>query len=141
MMNAECRTKCGRRTARRRLILHSAFCTLHSFTGGGHDRRTPRIRHARRALRPAPTDRPALGLALLAGAWNGLLVSVLRIQPIIATLILMVAGRGMAQLITRGQIIPFSDPTYRFLGNGFLFALPFSLTLVAVMLAATALLT
>jgi simple sugar transport system permease protein len=44
----------------------------------------------------------ALGvaLALVLGAWNGTLVAVIGIQPIIATLILMVAGRGLAQLIT-----------------------------------------
>ncbi len=47
----------------------------------------------------------ALGLALLLGAWNGFLVAGVGIQPIIATLILMVAGRGLAQLITDGQII------------------------------------
>ena len=47
-----------------------------------------------------------LGIALVLGAWNGVLVAVIGIQPIIATLILMVAGRGLAQLITEGQIIP-----------------------------------
>src|ERR1035437_10184843 len=42
----------------------------------------------------------AMGAALLCGAWNGLLVAGLGLQPIIATLILMVAGRGLAQLLT-----------------------------------------
>jgi simple sugar transport system permease protein len=36
----------------------------------------------------------AMGAALLCGAWNGVLVAGLGLQPIIATLILMVAGRG-----------------------------------------------
>ena len=44
----------------------------------------------------------ALGVAALCGLWNGLLVGVGGIQPIIATLILMVAGRGIAQLLTNG---------------------------------------
>src|SRR5450830_2189467 len=35
----------------------------------------------------------ALGAAVLCGAWNGLLVAGLKLQPIVATLILMVAGR------------------------------------------------
>src|SRR6185369_10047263 len=35
----------------------------------------------------------AMGAALLCGAWNGLLVAALKLQPIVATLILMVAGR------------------------------------------------
>ena len=36
----------------------------------------------------------ALALCIVLGVWNGFLVSVLGIQPIIATLVLMVAGRG-----------------------------------------------
>ncbi|MEA3206765.1 MAG: galactofuranose transport system permease protein [Verrucomicrobiota bacterium] len=79
----------------------------------------------------------ALVISVLAGAWNGLLVAGLGIQPIIATLVLMVAGRGVAQLITEGQIINFLDPTMVYLGNGHLFALPFTLTLVVVMLLLT----
>ena len=47
----------------------------------------------------------ALVVAALCGLWNGLLVAKVGMQPIIATLILMVAGRGVAQLITGGQII------------------------------------
>jgi ribose/xylose/arabinose/galactoside ABC-type transport system permease subunit len=76
----------------------------------------------------------ALVISILAGAWNGVLVAGFGIQPIVATLVLMVAGRGVAQLITEGQIINFLDPTMVYLGNGHLFALPFTLTLVFVML-------
>jgi len=83
----------------------------------------------------------ALAVALLAGAWNGLLVAGLGVQPIVATLILMVSGRGIAQLVSAGQIITFSDPSYTFLGNGHLFRLPFTLTLVVAMLVLTSLLT
>src|SRR5215475_13223581 len=60
----------------------------------------------------------ALAVAVLCGCWNGLLVSIFKIQPIVATLILMVAGRGVAQLITDGQIITFDHPGLNFLGNG-----------------------
>jgi galactofuranose transport system permease protein len=79
----------------------------------------------------------ALVISVLAGAWNGMLVAGFGIQPIVATLVLMVAGRGVAQLITEGQIINFLDPTMVYLGNGHLFALPFTLTLVVVMLMIT----
>ncbi len=41
----------------------------------------------------------ALAAAVVCGMWNGLLVAGLGIQPIIATLILMVAGRGIGMLI------------------------------------------
>ena len=91
---------------------------------------------------PAPVAiAAALGVSALAGAWNGLLVAVLRIPPIVATLILMVAGRGVAQLITGGQIITFEDPLLGYLGNGSLFGLPFTLTLVLAAFGLTALLT
>jgi simple sugar transport system permease protein len=61
----------------------------------------------------------------LAGAWNGILVAFIGIQPIIATLILMVAGRGIAQLVTEGQIPVFIHEPFQFVGGGFLFGLPF----------------
>ncbi len=73
----------------------------------------------------------ALGTGLLCGLWNGLLVAVLRIQPIIATLILMVAGRGIAQLITEGRIVTFSSPDLAWIGNGSLFGIPAPVILAA----------
>jgi simple sugar transport system permease protein len=79
--------------------------------------------------------------ALLAGLWNGLLVAYIGIQPIIATLILMVAGRGVAQLITQGQIVVFIHEPFQYIGSGFLFGLPFPIVLVLLTAAATYLLT
>lgn len=65
-------------------------------------------------------------VATLCGLWNGVLISYGRIQPMVATLVLMIVGRGIAQLITNAiQIIIFND-TYAYIGNGFL-VLPFSL--------------
>ncbi|HUG23032.1 ABC transporter permease [Piscinibacter sp.] len=77
----------------------------------------------------------ALGVALVCGMWNGLLVSVIGMQPIIATLILMVAGRGVAQLITGGQIITVYYAPYFFIGNGYLLGLPFALFIAAAVFA------
>lgn len=82
----------------------------------------------------------ALGLAVALGVWNGFLVSVVGLQPIIATLILMVAGRGLAQLITEGQIITVNSPPYRFIGAGYLFTFPFAVIIAAVVVALTVLL-
>lgn len=83
----------------------------------------------------------ALGLALLAGAWNGLLVSALDLQPIVATLILMVAGRGVAQLLTDGQIITINDAAFSSIGKGFFLTLPRPVMIVAAMFLLTGLLT
>ncbi len=66
----------------------------------------------------------ALGLCLVLGVWNGFLVSVLGIQPIIATLILMTAGRGIAMLITGGMITTVNSPPFKTLGSGFWLGLP-----------------
>ncbi|HSW03811.1 ABC transporter permease [Aquabacterium sp.] len=78
----------------------------------------------------------ALGAAALCGLWNGLLVARVGMQPIIATLILMVAGRGVAQLLTGGQIITVYYAPYFFLGNGFLLGLPFAVFIAAAVWAA-----
>jgi galactofuranose transport system permease protein len=83
----------------------------------------------------------ALGLSMALGLWNGILVAVIGIQPIIATLVLMVAGRGIAQLITDGQIITINSDPYQFFGGGFWLALPFSIFIAAAAYGAAALLT
>ena len=80
----------------------------------------------------------ALVVSVAAGAWNGFLVARLDIQPIVATLILMVAGRGIAQLITSGQIITFENPAFEFLGSGFLFHVPVPIAIALAILAVTA---
>lgn len=71
---------------------------------------------------------PAVLLALLAGAvagaWNGTLVAVIGIQPFVATLILMTMGRGIAQLITEGRILTFTDTGFAALGSGSFLGLP-----------------
>src|SRR5512140_2509764 len=74
-----------------------------------------------------------LAAGTLCGVWNGLLVSRGKIQPMVATLILMVAGRGIAQLITNGQIMTIYYTPYFFFGNGFILGLPVSVYIVAVM--------
>jgi len=83
----------------------------------------------------------ALGFSVVLGLWNGFLVAVLGIQPIIATLVLMTAGRGLAQLITDGQIITVANPLFAQLGGGFLVGLPVSVVLAAALFALVAVLT
>ncbi|MFT3847327.1 MAG: ABC transporter permease [Propionivibrio sp.] len=77
----------------------------------------------------------ALGVGLLCGLWNGFLVAVIGMQPIIATLILMVAGRGIAQLITGGQIVTIYYEPFFFFGNGFFLGIPFAIYLVVAVAA------
>jgi ribose/xylose/arabinose/galactoside ABC-type transport system permease subunit len=51
-----------------------------------------------------------LGAGLLAGIWNGLLIGYVKIQPIVATLILMISGRGLAIYLTNGQAPTLNMP-------------------------------
>jgi simple sugar transport system permease protein len=66
----------------------------------------------------------AVAAGLACGLWNGFLVAVLGMQPIVATLILMVAGRGIAQLVTEGAILTFNHPGLIFIGSGAFAGLP-----------------
>jgi simple sugar transport system permease protein len=79
----------------------------------------------------------ALAAALACGLWNGILVTYFAIQPIVATLVLMVAGRGIAQLITEGSIVTFSDPALIFIGTGSFLGMPMPVIIAAVLLVAS----
>ena len=59
----------------------------------------------------------AVAVGAICGAWNGFLVSKLRIQPMIATLILYTGGRGAAKVFSYGQIPKVDVPNYKWLGN------------------------
>jgi ribose transport system permease protein len=75
-----------------------------------------------------PMPHPYLGVALAfvipvlaAGAFgwfNGWLITRFRIQPIIATLVLFIAGRGIAQVMTNGNLQVFKVPEFQFIGLG-----------------------
>ncbi len=71
----------------------------------------------------------ALIAAAICGLFNGFLVSFIGIQPIVATLILMITGRGVAVLLTGGYVLNFDHARFEFIGIGHLFALPFPLIL------------
>jgi ribose/xylose/arabinose/galactoside ABC-type transport system permease subunit len=83
----------------------------------------------------------AVVAGLVLGVWNGFLVSTVGVQPIIATLVLMTAGRGIAQLITDGQIVSVTNDGYKAIGAGYLFTLPISILITAVVFILAAALT
>jgi simple sugar transport system permease protein len=78
-------------------------------------------------------------VALVLGVWNGFLVAVLGIQPIIATLVLMLAGRGVALLITEGFITTVTSAPYKFIATGYVVGLPFALFISVAAIAVVAL--
>jgi ribose transport system permease protein len=81
---------------------------------------------------------PAILMALVAGALagllNGSLVAVVGLQPIVATLALLVAGRGLALVIADGQLKQVRNADLLALGDDELLGLPI-VALVAIVLA------
>lgn len=78
----------------------------------------------------------ALGVGLGAGAFNGTLVSGFRIQPIIVTLALLIAGRGVAQVINGGKIILVEDANFLSLGQGRVAGVPVQVFVMFAVVAA-----
>ena len=79
----------------------------------------------------------ALVICSAAGMWNGMLVSRIGMQPIIATLILFVAGRGIAMVFTNAMVIWLYAKPFAILGQGYVLGLPFSIYLVGFLLLLT----
>lgn len=89
---------------------------------------------------------PALGVALafvvpvlvagLFGLFNGWFITRFHVQPIVGTLVLFIAGRGIGQVMTNGNLQVFKNPGFQFIGMGRILGVPFQ---VLVMLALVAL--
>ena len=90
-------------------------------------------------------DNPVIGIPLayvvpvlvagLFGLFNGTLVAYFRIQPIIATLVLFIAGRGIAQVVTNGNLQTFQNPGFQFIGMGRPLGIPFQVILMLIIVA------
>ncbi|MCL7745764.1 ABC transporter permease [Halalkalibacter alkaliphilus] len=66
-----------------------------------------------------------LFVCMLFGLFNGAIISYIGVQPIIMTLAMMIAGRGIAQVLTDGYLVSFSNPSYEFIGRGSIASIPF----------------
>ena len=75
-------------------------------------------------------------VCLAMGAFNGVLVGRLQLQPIIATLILMVSGRGVAQIITNGKQYTTMYSPFRWIGQGSCLFLPTPIDITILVVAA-----
>jgi ribose/xylose/arabinose/galactoside ABC-type transport system permease subunit len=78
----------------------------------------------------------ALTAGLLVGLVNGSLIAFAGMQPIIATLGLLVAGRGLALVFAEGRLTEIFDPTLDTLGNASLAGVPISVLLALALTAA-----
>jgi ribose transport system permease protein len=95
-----------------------------------------------------PIPHPLVGVALafvipvaiagMFGLFNGWLITRFRIQPIIATLVLFIAGRGIAQVLTNGNLQAFKAPEFQFIGLGRVFGIPLQAILMVLIVGAAA---
>jgi ribose/xylose/arabinose/galactoside ABC-type transport system permease subunit len=76
----------------------------------------------------------AVAVATMLGLFNGWLVASMRIQPIIATLVLFIAGRGIAQVLTNGNLQVFRVSEFQWIGLGRPFGIPVQVIIMLVMI-------
>jgi galactofuranose transport system permease protein len=72
------------------------------------------------------------------GWFNGWLITRFRIQPIIATLVLFIAGRGIAQVSTNGNLQPFKLGEFQWIGLGRWFGIPVQVVIMLLLVTAAA---
>lgn len=72
-------------------------------------------------------------VGMLCGAFNGALVSIFKIQPMIATLILFTAGRSIAAWINNNELPIVPDPKFAYFG-GFIPGVPIPTTVFIVLI-------
>jgi ribose transport system permease protein len=75
----------------------------------------------------------AILAGLLVGVFNGVVVAVARVQPIVATLGILVAGRGIALVITGGALVELFVPFFRTLRLGKVLGVPYVMVIAAVL--------
>ena len=83
----------------------------------------------------------SLALAMVLGAVNGILVAIVRVQPIIATLIMMYSARGLAVLMVQGQTPTYHEVPFTKIGLGFFLGFPLPVWIALVIFLTTLLVT
>jgi len=80
----------------------------------------------------------SVGVAGLFGAFNGWFITRFQVQPIVGTLVMFIAGRGIGQVMTNGNLQPFHNPTFQFIGLGRILGVPFQVIVMLALVAAAA---
>jgi len=99
-------------------------------------------------LSPFGVAHPALGDLLafvlpvavvgLLGAFNGWFITRFQVQPIVGTLVMFIAGRGIGQVLTNGNLQVFHNPTFQFIGLGRVLGVPFQVIVMLVIVGLAA---
>ncbi|MBA3448430.1 MAG: ABC transporter permease [Pseudaminobacter sp.] len=77
-------------------------------------------------------------VAAMFGWFNGMLITRYSIQPIVATLVLFIAGRGIAQVMTNGNLQVFKNEAFQFIALGRVFGVPAQVIIMLVVVAGAA---
>ena len=77
-------------------------------------------------------------IATIFGLFNGWLITSFKIQPIIATLVLFIAGRGIAQVSTNGDLQVFKVPEFQAIAIGRVLGVPFQVWIMLAIVAVSA---
>ena len=72
------------------------------------------------------------------GLFNGWLITSFKIQPIIATLVLFIAGRGIAQVSTNGDLQVFKVPEFQAIAIGRVLGVPFQVWIMLAIVSISA---
>jgi galactofuranose transport system permease protein len=75
----------------------------------------------------------AIVAGLLVGIFNGLVVAFARVQPIVATLGVLVAGRGIALVITGGALVELFVPFFKDVRLGKFLGIPYVMIVAALL--------
>jgi len=81
----------------------------------------------------------ALIAALLMGLLNGALITRYSVQPIVVTLATLIAGRGLAQVLSNdGELVPIANSSFEMLGRSHIGPLPTPVLLALIVVAIAA---
>jgi galactofuranose transport system permease protein len=72
------------------------------------------------------------------GYFNGFLITKFRIQPIVATLVLFLGGRGIAKALSDGILVEFRKPNFDYIGTGRPLGVPVQVILMVMIVAVAA---
>ena len=79
-----------------------------------------------------------IGVAGLFGFFNGWFITRFQVQPIVGTLVMFIAGRGIGQVLTNGNLQAFKNPAFQFIGLGRIFGAPCQVVIMLALVAAAA---
>jgi len=79
-----------------------------------------------------------VGVAGLFGLFNGWFITRFQVQPIVGTLVMFIAGRGIGQVLTNGNLQAFKNPTFQFIGLGRVFGVPCQVVIMLALVGAAA---